>query len=90
MRYAYIEYSLRGAYPDLNGAWYAIKTRRELKALLTDLANGEASQRDITSHAACMWREWDKAGLAMVLPCRDGFGLHVCPGSRYEYLTNRE
>jgi hypothetical protein len=102
MRYFAVMTGLRGCYmPDESYA-AAVKTRRELKILITDEYDrcvgdeAPARRRDIASVAAALWRRrpTDRDSyLSTVMPAGEGYGVQLNPISREEYLQaerNRE
>jgi hypothetical protein len=100
MRYFIVMIGLRGCYIPDSSRGVAVKTRRELKELLTDEAKyatnyGESSpmpsKRDIAAVAAALWRRSYKDRdhyLSTVLPTGEGYGIQVNPISGVEYRAS--
>jgi hypothetical protein len=106
-KYFHLNHGLRGAYmPDGEPTVIMAKTRRALKAAITDECEGMGdmvglSKAKIAAFAAECWREAHKANPAYLpycLPCHDrsvktakySYGIFVSVASRRDYLENQE
>jgi hypothetical protein len=96
MRYFCIMSGLRGCYMPDSVYSIAVKTRRELKDALAGEyhfqdheGTAPARKREIASVAAALWRrshEDRDSYLSNVIPTGPGYGIHINPISRAEYL----